>query len=88
MHELVVCVDLLRRGYHVFRAVAPNCACDLLILKDGTLTRVEVTTGYIGLKGNLAHPVKDPNRFDLLAVVTYREDGREDIVYRPDGLLK
>src|SRR5690242_10258699 len=33
--ELFVTVDLLKRGYHVFRAVSPSCPCDLIALRDG-----------------------------------------------------
>jgi len=43
--ELRVCLDLMNKGYEVFRAVSPASSCDLAILKDRNLLRVEVRTG-------------------------------------------
>jgi hypothetical protein len=72
--ELLVAADLLIRGYEVFRAISPSCSCDLAILKDGKLLRVEVRTGYrttvdpdaiaIGKK-------QGTHRADILAVVVH-----------------
>lgn len=42
--ELVVCADLIRRGFEVFRSVSQDCSCDLIVLKDGQAQRVEVKT--------------------------------------------
>jgi hypothetical protein len=70
--ELVVCADLFRRGYHVFRALAPNCPCDLIAMKDGEILRVEVkSAGFVGTTGrcSIAVPVPSYGKFDLLAVV-------------------
>lgn len=77
--ELRVCVELLSRGYHVYRAVAPNALCDLAILKDGKLLRVEVTTGHIEFSGKVGYPPKDKTRFDLLAITL-----PEKIIFIPD----
>jgi hypothetical protein len=68
MHELLVCADLLKRGYAVFRSVSPNAYCDMLMAKDGAILRVEVTTGCRTISGSLSFPPKK-NRFDLLAIV-------------------
>jgi hypothetical protein len=46
MAELIVATDLLKRGYEVFRALSPAASCDLAVLKDGKLLRVEVRSGY------------------------------------------
>ena len=71
-HELLVCADLIGRGFEVFRAVAPH-GCDLAILQDKRLYRVEVTTGHIYTtqKGrrSLYHPQKNFDKFDVLALV-------------------
>jgi hypothetical protein len=76
--ELVVAVDLLRRGFSVFRAMSPACNCDLAVLSDGRLCRVEVKTAYITKSGELTHPTVDCSRFDVLALV------RGDLIsYRP-----
>jgi hypothetical protein len=80
--ELAVCADLLRRGYEVFRAVSQNCSCDLAILKDAKLLRVEVKTAYrnrltgklIGLKDY------DQGKHDIYASVV----GGKEIVYSPE----
>src|SRR5260221_8449313 len=53
--ELAVAVDLLQRGYDVFRAVSPSCACDLAVVRAGQLTCVEVTTGYQTAPGRIMH---------------------------------
>ena len=42
--ELIVAVDLLKRGYDVFRALSPTCSCDLAFITNGRLVRVEVRT--------------------------------------------
>lgn len=70
--ELEVCVDLLKRGYAVFRAVSPSCPFDLVIFKNGDYFKVEVTTGHIGRNGKIAHAKKDKDRFDILAICTER----------------
>lgn len=67
----------MRRGYAVFRALSPACVCDLAIIQDGMLTRVEVTTGSITPRGARSHPKRHAtDNYDLLAVVYH--DGRID----------
>lgn len=39
-------VDLLLKGYEVFKATSPTCSCDLVILRDGKMRRIEVRTAY------------------------------------------
>jgi hypothetical protein len=69
VNELRVSVDLVVRGYAVFRALSPACPCDLVVLHDGRVFRVEVTTGHRSVTGNLQYPKKDPMLYDVLAVV-------------------
>lgn len=78
MHELLVAYDLMSRGFHVFRALSPSCVCDLAVIKDEKLLRVEVRTAY-RRKGNstLYCPVK--HRADILALVEHNRN----IEYRP-----
>lgn len=80
--ELLVGVDLLKRGYEVFRALSPSCSCDLSILKDGCLLRVEVKTGYRnGATGNVITTTpKDRDHFDIFAIVIRGEE----IIYEPE----
>lgn len=81
IHELVVAIDLMRKGYHVFRALSPACECDLAILHGGKILRIEVTTTYESPRtGKLMIPqgkTKHKHRFDVLALVLH--DGR--IIY-------
>jgi hypothetical protein len=63
--ELVVCVDLIRRGYDVFRAVSAQCCCDLIAVKGINVLRVEVRTAH-GTKGMSA---SKRGHYDVLAVV-------------------
>jgi hypothetical protein len=68
--EMIVCADLLLRGLAVFRSVSPACSCDLVILLDGRLLRIEVTAGSISrTSGKLAFSFHDPANYDTIAVV-------------------
>ena len=80
--ELRVAVDLLARDYNVFRALSPSCPCDLAILKDGKLLRVEVRTSFVDAAGKVFnHRGKwdDPQSIDVYAWVL---PGK--IVYEPE----
>src|SRR4051794_26510128 len=45
MQELLVCADLMRRGWHVFRAMSPACPADIVAYKDGDdPIRIQVRT--------------------------------------------
>lgn len=89
MSELLVCADLMGLGYEVFRNVSPHASCDLAILRDGKLMRVEVTTGVYTASGKRFFPSKgQPGvKFDLLAVVYYGISG-SSIDYYGDELLE
>jgi len=66
--ELMVCADLLLRGFDVFRAVSQSSKCDLaIVLPPRIVFRVEVTTGH-RINGKLAHSTKSASQFDILAV--------------------
>lgn len=80
--ELRVAVDLLAKGYDVFRALSPNCPCDLAILKDGKLLRIEVRTAHISTSGKLyktKNKRDDPNNIDHYAWVL-----PDKVIYEPD----
>ena len=69
LSELVVCADLLARGYSVFRSVSPHSFCDIIAFKNGVLMRVEVKTGYKSPQSRLImQPDTSNNDFDLLAI--------------------
>jgi len=68
--EFIVCVDLMKRGYEVFRAVSPANSCDLIALKPGAMKRIEVRTGnYSKGKISFAKKIEDEGRSDHYAVV-------------------
>lgn len=76
-----VIVDLLSRGFEVFKAVSGASSCDLAILQNGNLYRVEVKTGHYGKIGvpYTASPKKLKKiKADILATVLY-----DKILYSP-----
>lgn len=84
--EMVACIDLLRRGYEVFRAVAPACECDLIALSAARCWRVEVRTGTPSrLTDRVSVPLSDGDRgrFDVLAVVL-----GDRVAYLPEAFLR
>jgi hypothetical protein len=69
VNELIVSADLLRRGYHIFRAISPSCPCDLVLLHGGRCWRVEVTTAYENMDGRIVVTKHKPDRYDIIAGV-------------------
>ena len=80
MSELLAAADLIRKGFQVFKAVTNN-SCDLVIMKNSLLHRVEVTSGNIFKNdGKIHYPKKDKTKFDVLAIVM--PSGK--IIYQPE----
>jgi hypothetical protein len=77
--EILVSADLLKKGYEVFRAMSPSCSCDLAVLKDGKLKRIEVRTGKRIRNGKI-YASKDGFRADIFATVVHKEN---IITYEP-----
>lgn len=81
--ELVVAVDLIKRGYYVYRNVAPAGPCDLVAIRKGgtNVMRVEVKTGYKTKAGEI-RPTKTAqirdDDYDVLAFVY-----ENDVYYDP-----
>jgi hypothetical protein len=72
--EMLVCVDLMNRGFPVFRAVSPNSPADLIALIDGKAIMVEVKVGRINGKGNpKVGCIRKTCRYDVLAVLSRGE---------------
>ena len=79
--EILVATDLLKRGYDVFRAMSPAATCDLAILRNKQLLKVEVKTGKRGTN-RVYYPAPRGDkalRYDILAVVV-----DTDILYLPE----
>jgi len=66
--EYKVIIDLLNRGFEVFRSVEPGSTCDLAILRNNKLLRVEVKTSKYSSSGKPFPPNK-PVKADILASV-------------------
>lgn len=71
IHEYLVGIDLLRRGFHVFRALSPSSPGDLAVLVGDRLLLVEVTTGIRLKTGTLSYPKHSNQQFHSLAVVEH-----------------
>jgi len=79
LQELRVCGDLIAKGFEVFRAVCGGCSCDLAILKDRKVLRIEVTTVIKSPAGKLSYLLHDPQKYDILALV-FRSG---EVIYKP-----
>ena len=79
--ELRVSVDLMQRGYDVFRALSPSCPCDLAVLKNGKLLRIEVRTCRVTNSGTV-HRVKSSGD-NLENIDVYAWVFSQGITYEP-----
>lgn len=76
--ELKVSIDLLIKGYEVFRALSPSCSCDLAILKNNELKRIEVRTGSYTPTGKIMFTKKLTHKIDHFAIIL-----KDKIIYQP-----
>lgn len=79
--EMMVCVDLLKRGFDVYRSVSPSGRCDLVAIcrNTGAVNRIEVKCGARNKSGRVVCQVGKHNSFDTLAVIV----GDDEVVYEP-----
>ncbi len=83
--ELMVCADLLRKHFEVFKAVSAGASCDLIVMKNGAMTRIEVKCGRVNLDGRVTINLnRNIGKFDVLAIV----DRRGTINYQMHTLLE
>jgi Holliday junction resolvase-like predicted endonuclease len=87
--ELLVCADLLSKGFHVYRAVSPCAQTDLVVIgNNGSADKIlliEVKSTTYHKDGTPAYKIQ-PNqkgKFDVLAMML--PDGR--IIYEPENRL-
>ena len=80
--ELMVSIDLMKKGYEVFRALSQACSCDVLAKKDGKIYSFEVRTGHPTSKG-YSYP-KNNIRAENIALVIHRDN---KIVYIPENFI-
>lgn len=79
--ELIVAVDLLRRGLDVYRSMTSGGQCDLVAIDRATekVTRVEVKSAKRDGNGRVMCGVGLTNKFDVLAKVL----PNGEIIYDP-----
>lgn len=79
INELRVALDLMARGFHVFRAMSQSCPCDLVAWdRRGKLYRVEVKTGRRLPSGKLSFQKHNTDDYDVICHVV--DDG---LIYAP-----
>lgn len=71
--EMAVALDLMQKGYAVFRALSPSCKSDLVAMKLGVILTVEVRTGYISASQNVTFPHRKDDEADIYAAYVPRE---------------
>ena len=67
--ELQVCIDLIKKGYDVFRAIAASCPCDMVAMKKGKLFRIEVKSVTKRKDGSFVQPNLMNISADIVAAV-------------------
>ncbi len=72
INEYRVCVDLLMKGYEIFKSITPNCSCDLIMLKDNKIKRIEVTSGY-RVNGKIYANKHNKSKYDIMVIVVNNE---------------
>jgi len=65
---LLVCCNLIEKGFEVFRAVSASCSCDLIALKNKISYRVEVTKRTRVKENKIAFPKHKNTNYDVIAV--------------------
>lgn len=75
LNELKVSVDLMAKGYEVYRALSPSSSCDVLALKDKVLYAFEVRTAYRNKAGKYTFPRQRIKAEHLVLVIP------DEIVY-------
>jgi hypothetical protein len=78
--ELRVAVDLMSKGFHVFRAMSSSCPCDLVVWKSGgPFVKVEVKSASKSAKdGAIYRQPSKRNEFDVICHATL-----DELVYEP-----
>lgn len=80
--ELRVSIDLMGKGYHVFRAHSPSCPCDLVAFKEDGVLMIEVRTAHINSNGTIVKVISkrdNPKIINHYAWVT-----QNSIIYDPE----
>jgi hypothetical protein len=83
IHELLVHIDLLRKGWKVFAPSYATKGVDLVALKGNTLLRVQVKKAQFNSKtGTMSAPSSASKYREMYDILALSFDG-EQVVYRP-----
>lgn len=83
--EILVVAELLSLGFEIFRPATYNASCDIIAIRDGKLTRIEVRASRPYCGGvTFGRYKRDTGRSDLYAVVT----PWRDVLFIPHGAIK
>ena len=44
--ELLVCIDLMKKGWEVYKAIYQSSFCAAIAIKNGVILKLEIRTGY------------------------------------------
>jgi len=73
--EMVVAVDLMKKGYSVFRALSPHCFCDLVAYRGNDSYKIECRTGYRNIRtDSISFPKTIRDGVDIFAVYVMSDD--------------
>jgi hypothetical protein len=68
--EMLVAVDLMNKGYEVFRPMSAHACCDIVAIKDNIVVRFEVKTGAMRSDGSITKStIRNRGSFDVLATL-------------------
>jgi hypothetical protein len=79
--ELLISIDLMMKGYEVYRALSPASPCDILARKNGNEFPIEVRTGFKNLDGTLTKGIFNRVKAPYVAAYVFKD---KTIHYIPD----
>lgn len=86
--ELVVCADLLRLGYEVYRSISQHCTGDLMVEKDEIILKIEVRSAYHSKRDGEFYYSEENIDADVVALnfcdVPYDS---KSVIYLRDGVI-
>jgi hypothetical protein len=83
MGEMLVSVDLMKRGYSVFRAVSPETPFDLVAAKGDQLLRIECRCGSLHAKTGTLSFTRTTPRTGVALPDHYAVVVDEQVTYEP-----
>jgi Holliday junction resolvase-like predicted endonuclease len=81
--EMMVCQDLLKSGYYVFRSISPNSPFDIIASKNGSLIKIEVRTAAKRIDGSWGVNKKTGHENDMYDTIAAVLVGTGEIKYIP-----